>query len=80
MKLKISNMTGKLKDIQAINTNTLSNDFCKKENQSNNPDKICTFVIQFICWKLLEKVVLMLGKIIVYFCQRLNLNGMTLLN
>jgi hypothetical protein len=42
MKLKISNMTGKLKDIQAINTNTLSNDFCKKENQSNNPDKICT--------------------------------------
>ena len=42
MKLKISNMSGKLKDIQAINTNTLSNSFCKKENQSNNPDKICT--------------------------------------
>ena len=40
MKLKISNMTGKLKDIQAINTNTLSNDFCQKESQSNNPDKI----------------------------------------
>ena len=49
MKLKISNMTGKLKDIQAINTNTLSNSFCKKENQSNNPDKICT-----ICYSVLK--------------------------
>ena len=47
MKLKISNMTGKLEDIQALNSNTLSNAFCKKENQSNNPDKICTICYSF---------------------------------
>ena len=55
MKLKISNMTGKLKDIQAINTNTLSNAFCKKENQSNNPDKICTICYSFYMLETFRK-------------------------
>ena len=37
--IKISKMSGKLKGIPAINTNTLSNEFCKKA--SKNKDSIC---------------------------------------
>lgn len=40
-KLKISNMTGKLSDIQAINTNTLTNDFCSKMRESDSVCKVC---------------------------------------
>ena len=40
--VKISTMSGKLKDIPAINTNTLSNTFCQKMSKSKNDDVICT--------------------------------------
>jgi len=42
MKIKISEMSGKLKDIQAINTNPLTNDFCQSMNASSNDSCICT--------------------------------------
>ena len=42
MKIKISNMTGKLKGIRAINCNTLSNPFCQKQNKSKVKNNICT--------------------------------------
>ena len=42
MGIKISEMTGKLKGIEAINTNPLSNDFCKKMNSCGNSNIICT--------------------------------------
>lgn len=41
MKIKLSEMSGKLKGIQAINTNPLSNTFCKKMNSSSNNNIIC---------------------------------------
>jgi hypothetical protein len=41
-KIKISEMSGKLKDIQAINTNPLTNDFCRKMHDSGNNKIICT--------------------------------------
>ena len=40
--LKISKMTGKLADFRALNTNTLTNDFCMKMYSSGKPDLICT--------------------------------------
>jgi len=40
--VKISKMSGKLKDIPAINTNTLSNTFCQKMSKSDNDNVICT--------------------------------------
>jgi len=42
MGIKISEMTGKLKGIEAINTNPLSNDFCKKMSSCGNSGIICT--------------------------------------
>tara|TARA_Y100000310_G_C20296045_1_gene629447 strand:+ start:63 stop:656 length:594 start_codon:yes stop_codon:yes gene_type:complete len=42
MLVKISKMSGKLEDIPAINTNTLSNPFCIKMNNSKNENIICT--------------------------------------
>jgi len=42
MKIKVSEMSGKLKDIQAINTNPLTNDFCQSMNASSNNNIICT--------------------------------------
>tara|TARA_R100001530_G_scaffold119860_1_gene87097 strand:- start:261 stop:929 length:669 start_codon:yes stop_codon:yes gene_type:complete len=51
MKIKVSNMSGKLFNLQAINSNTLSNSFCQKENQSLNPDKICTICFS---WYMLQ--------------------------
>jgi len=44
--LKISTMTGKLKGIPAINTNTLTNEFCQKMH-SSNPQCICTDCYSF---------------------------------
>jgi hypothetical protein len=41
--LKISIMSGKLKGFKALNTNTLSNDFCVKMYNSGNKEIICTF-------------------------------------
>ena len=41
--LKISTMSGKLKGFKALNTNTLSNDFCVKMYNSGKNDVICTF-------------------------------------
>ena len=35
-------MTGKLNNIQAINTNPLTNEFCKKMHASSNSNIICT--------------------------------------
>ena len=55
MKIKVSNMSGKLKNIQALNSNTLSNLFCQKENQSNNPDKICTICYSFYMLQTFRK-------------------------
>ena len=40
--LKISNMTGKLKGLRALNTNTLSNEFCMKMYNSGKDNVICT--------------------------------------
>jgi len=42
MKIKISDMTGKLKGIPAINTNPLSNEFCKTMNSQENNNIICS--------------------------------------
>ena len=39
--LKISEMTGKLTDIPAINTNTLTNSFCTKMHAKKHPKNIC---------------------------------------
>ena len=44
--LKISTMTGKLVDIPAINTNTLTNEFCQKMHNSS-PQCICTDCYSF---------------------------------
>ncbi len=41
-KLKISIMSGKLKGIRAINTNTLTNDFCQAMHKSKDKACICT--------------------------------------
>ena len=40
--ISVSKMTGKLINIPAINTNTVTNDFCIREFKSNNINKICT--------------------------------------
>ena len=37
-----SNMTGKLEDMQAISTNTMTNEYCIKQNASGNANNICT--------------------------------------
>jgi hypothetical protein len=41
MELKISTMTGKMQNIPAINTNTLTNPFCIRTSKSDSPDSIC---------------------------------------
>jgi len=41
MQLKISIMTGKMQDIPAINTNTLTNPFCIRTSKSKRSDSIC---------------------------------------
>ena len=41
--LKISKMSGKLKGFKALNTNTLSNEFCIKMYNCGNKEIICTF-------------------------------------
>ena len=38
----ISIMTGKLDGLRAISTNTRTNPYCVKQNQSSDPDNICT--------------------------------------
>jgi hypothetical protein len=40
--LRLSNGSGKLADIRSINTNTLTNEFCKKMKNSKREDVICT--------------------------------------
>ena len=40
--VNISKMTGKLEGIPAINTNTLSNDFCIDQHKRKN-NSICTY-------------------------------------
>ena len=49
MEIKISNMSGKLLGIRAINCNTLSNEFCKKQNKAEllNSTNICTLCYSF---------------------------------
>ena len=42
MNLRISNMTGKLKGLHAINTNTLTNEFCIQMSSSGKEKIICT--------------------------------------
>jgi len=42
MNVHISKMTGKLDGFQAISTNTMTNQFCIKQNASNKEDNICT--------------------------------------
>ncbi len=39
--VSVSKMTGKLEGIQAINTNTATNEFCIKESSKPDADKIC---------------------------------------
>ena len=40
--IHISTMSGKLKGLRAISTNTLTNPFCIKQNSSGKADNICT--------------------------------------
>lgn len=42
MSIHISKMTGKLDGFKAISTNTITNEYCVKQNASGNPDNICT--------------------------------------
>ena len=51
MDVKISTMSGKLEGIKAINTNTLSNHFCKKMVKSKNKKVICN---DCYSWKMLS--------------------------
>ena len=39
--IHVSNMTGKLEGIKAVNTNTLTNEFCKRRHRIDNPLNIC---------------------------------------
>ena len=41
MLIKKSKMSGKLLGLDAINSNTLSNEFCKKEHKSPVQNKLC---------------------------------------
>ena len=41
--IKLSKMSGKLKNVPSINTNTVTNDFCIKMNKSNNDKCICKY-------------------------------------
>lgn len=43
MKPSVSIMSGKLEGIDAINTNTVTNEFCKKAHSLQNPNSICTY-------------------------------------
>lgn len=47
VKLKISNMTGKLEGFKALSTNTLTNSFCKKMHGSKNKNCICKYCFSF---------------------------------
>ena len=42
-RVHISKMTGKLKNVLAINTDTTSNEFCNKQYNSKDPRNICTY-------------------------------------
>ena len=41
--IHISKMTGKLEGFQAISTNTITNSYCNKNYDKQDPDNICTF-------------------------------------
>ena len=43
---KVSTSSGKLEGIHAINTNTVTNEFCKQQKET---DTICGTVIRIIC-------------------------------
>ena len=43
MTIHISKMTGKLEGFQAISTNTVSNEYCKKQYNKQDAKNICTF-------------------------------------
>jgi len=45
--LKISKMSGKLEGIPAINTDTTTNAFCKKMNESKKENLICRSCYSF---------------------------------
>ena len=47
MLLKISKMSGKLEGVPALNTNTLTNPFCKKMHASTREDSICSKCYSF---------------------------------
>jgi|SRR6056297_376246 len=42
MTVSISKMSGKLQGIAAINTNTVTNEYCNKQYSRADPDNICT--------------------------------------
>lgn len=50
-KISFSKMTGKMTGIGALNTNTLTNEFCQKMNNCKNAKIICT---QCYSWKMLK--------------------------
>lgn len=41
--IHISKMTGKLEGFQAISTNTVTNAYCNKNYNKQDPNNICTF-------------------------------------
>ena len=49
--IKFSKMSGKLEGLRAINTNTLTNEFCIEQHKRKDPNVICTVCYSF---KMLE--------------------------
>ena len=65
--LKISEMTGKLTDIPAINTNTLTNSFCTKMHAKKHPKNICGVCYSQRMLKRIALIVLSPGKVILIY-------------
>jgi hypothetical protein len=59
--IKLSTMTGKLTGFKAINTNTVTNDFCQKMNKQT---QFADRATAWRCCKGRERTVNPLGKII----------------
>ena len=55
MNIHISKMTGKLKGIKAINTNTLTNKFCIAMNKSKKENSICNSCYSFAMLQTFRK-------------------------
>ena len=59
-----SKMTGKLEDMQAISTNTMTNEYCIKQNASDNANNICTKCYTY-SWRIQNNFILKLNIILI---------------